>query len=383
MKKFTGIAAALAAAGMAVTFAGCGGFMGCNSCNSKTVNNALTNSNWYTGTGFKGIQPFFIVSDDHPEYTREEITYGVAFDNSKAENKSYSVEYKDGSMSTEFYATKYNWNDGNIPENYRTDKTDIVYYYKTEMSISVRYKKGDNYTEWFNDSMTTECYFRAAELALRPVYSKQVVKSTSPKNFSASSLEECYETIDCVYENFYNDRYTEVTSLSKKGDEETQSKVYGKINKHKNTVFDNSSLYIAVRSMKLNEDFSQNVDIFSAAAGGFTTTTVSGSDTELGEDEHKTISSALAAKNLYTPVTKDADGNDIEDKGVPTVAVKLNYAGGGNMSGAAQTVWYAAIENANNNTARTTMLKLSVPVSYGLGTLNFTLKEVKSTLWNN
>ena len=134
--------------------------------------------------------------------------------------------------------------------------------------------------------------------------------------------------------------------------------------------------------MKLNESFTQGVDIFSAMSGGFSTINVSGSNSQLGGDEHKAISAALADKGLYSPVTTDAEGNAVEDKGVPAVAVTLNYAGGGSTNGAAQTVWYAAIENANNNTARTTMLKLSVPVSYGLGTLNYTLKEVKSTIWN-
>ena len=379
MKKFTGIAAIAAAAGIAVTLAGCGG---CSGCNTKTVNNALTNSNWFTGTGFKGIQPFFILSDEHPEYTKEEIVYDVTFDNSKNQNKSYSVEYKDGSMTTEFYATRYNLNSENIPESYRTDKTEVVYYYKTSMNISVRYIKGDASTEWFEDSVTSECYFRAAEFALSPLYSKQVVKSASPKNFTANSLENCYERVDRVYENFYNDSFTEVTSYLNRGGENEQCNVYGKINKHKNTVFDNSSLYIAVRSMKLNESFTQGVDIFSAMSGGFSTINVSGSNSQLGGDEHKAISAALADKGLYSPVTTDAEGNAVEDKGVPAVAVTLNYAGGGSTNGAAQTVWYAAIENANNNTARTSMLKLSVPVSYGLGTLNYTLKEVKSTIWN-
>lgn len=382
MKKFTGFAAAAFAVGTAFAFAGCGGFGGCAGCNSKTVNNALTSSNWFTGTGFKGIQPFFIASDEHPEYTKEIITYGVGFDNSKTDNKSYSVEYKDGILTTEFYATHYDWSAESVPESYRENKVDVVYCYKTRMDISVRFKKGESYTEWFNDSMTTECYFRAAELALRPVYSKQTVLSTSPKDFTASSLEGCYEKVDCVYENYYNGKYTEVTSITKPNGGEEAVRVYGKINKHKNTVFDNSSLYIAVRSMKLNEDFSQNVDIFSAAAGGFSTTTVAGSKTKLGADEHKAVSAALADKGLYLPVTKDADGNDIEDNGVPAVAVTLNYAGGKNMNGSAQTVWYAAVENANNNTARATMLKLSVPVGYGLGTLDFTLKEVISTIWN-
>ena len=68
------------------------------------------------------------------------------------------------------------------------------------------------------------------------------------------------------------------------------------------------------------------------------------------------------------------------DSRIPSVAVNVNYIGG-TLYGTTQTIWYAAI-NADNNTARTTMLKLSVPLSYSLGTLNFTLNNITSTLWN-
>ena len=80
-------------------------------------------------------------------------------------------------------------------------------------------------------------------------------------------------------------------------------------------------------------------------------------------------------------MTKDEEGNDIEDKGIQTVAISISYDGG-EMSGAPQTVWYAALKDADNNTARCTMLKLSIPLPFGLGTLNCSLKEVESTIWN-
>ena len=66
---------------------------------------------------------------------------------------------------------------------------------------------------------------------------------------------------------------------------------------------------------------------------------------------------------------------------MPAVAVHLNFVGG-DLSGTTQTAWFAAITDADKNIGRTTMLKLSVPLSYGLGTLNYTLKTVQSTLWN-
>ena len=47
-----------------------------------------------------------------------------------------------------------------------------------------------------------------------------------------------------------------------------------------------------------------------------------------------------------------------------------------------RNVWYAAIPDEDNNTYRATMLYLSQPLSYGLGTWEFTLAEVESVLGN-
>lgn len=365
MKKFLGVAAAALAAGMAFTLAGCGG---CSGCNSKTSNNTLTVSNWYTGTGFKGIQPFFIAGDN-PDYTKEIIKYDVNFDGSAAANNSYSVNYKDGLFTTEFYAARYNWNSANIPENYRTDKTELLYCYKTELTISVQYKKGEELSEWFNDSVKTVCMFRAAEFGLKPVYSKQIVKSTSPNGYQASKLQSCYKVIDETYESFYDINCREVTTFN--GENKT---VYEGINKHRNSVFDNSSLYIAVRSMKLSGNFAQTVDLYSPAAGGFSKYRIAGNESGLADEERKAISTALADKGLY------AFKNE-EDKGVNTISANVSFADG-ELSGTTHKIWYAAVENTNNNTARATMLKLTVPISYNLGSLNYTLKEVVSTIWD-
>ena len=119
MKKFFKISAAAAAVGMAVTLAGCGG---CSGCSGNTANSTVTNSNWYTGTSYKGIQPSFIAEGEFENY-KERISYSVNFDGSAAKNNSYSVEYKDGKYSTEFYATRYDWQ--NSKDGYKTDKTEL------------------------------------------------------------------------------------------------------------------------------------------------------------------------------------------------------------------------------------------------------------------
>lgn len=375
MKKFFKISAIIISAGVAATLAGCSG---CAGCSGAPKNTALTVSNWYTGTSYKGIQPSFIT--DNPEYAdyAEKIVYDVNFDKTNAVNSTYSAEYTNGSFSTEFHAVYYDWSKST--DSYKSDEKELVYYYKAVFNVSVQYKikAGGAQSEVFNDSVVNESYFRAAGKNLQPVYSKQVIKSTSPANYQATSLDNAYIKVDAEYENFYSPDCGEVTTIAKEGDkQETNSRGLDT----NNSIFDNSSLYIAVRSMKLSESLSQSISLYSAAAGGISTYSISGTDAGLEAKERKAVSAELAAKSLYSPVTKDSDGNDIEDKGIDTVAVNVNYTGG-SLQGTTQTIWFAAIQNSDNNTARATMLKLSIPLSYNLGTLNFTLKEVQSTLWN-
>lgn len=374
MKKFIKITAALVAAASAATLAGCAG---CAGCGSKTKNLTLTSSNWYTGTSYPGIQPSFILDDEKPERT-EKIVYGITFDNSAADNKSYYLEYKDGSYCTEFYATYYDWNSS----HYQAEQQELVYCYKTQFSISVRYNlKSGAQSEWFDDSVTSECYFRAAGKNLQPVYSMQIIKSASPNKSSAKNISDAYKLVDVTYENYYNKDITEVFSVTQQADKQPESKTYS-LNKVSNSLFDNSSLYIAVRSMKLSPDFRQTVSLFSAAAGGISQYTVAGSSAALDVGQHKEISTALAEKGLYAFTTvSDGDGKTVETSGINYTAANITYSGG-SLTGTSQTVWYAAIDNPDNNTGRAVMLKLSVPLSYGLGTLNFTLKQVTSAMWS-
>lgn len=371
MKRFLKITAAVAAAGLSLTLAGCGGCMGYSSNTNATV----TSSNWYTGTSYKGIQPSFV--DEHPEYKPEKIFYEVSFDNSSAKNSSYSVEYSGGEFVTEFYATHYDWNEKSL-DAYKSENSELVYCYKTQLNISVTYTlKDGTRSEEFNDIVLSECYFRAAGKSLQPVYSKQTIKSTSPNKNKAKKLEDAYKSIDVIYENYYSPDCSEVTCVTNEADKEQTSKTYS-FKKVKNTLFDNASLYITLRSMKTSA--AQQISLFSAAAGGVSTYTVTPSNAELESGERKTISAALAGKELYTIRTADSESNPIEDPGIKTRAMTINYAGG-TLAGTTQTVWYAAVENPDNNTARATMLKISTPLSYNLGTLNYTLKEVESTLW--
>ena len=107
MKKFPKFTVIFAAATAMVTLAGCMGAGNCSGCGgSKVTNTALTNSNWYIQTGYKGIQPYFI------DGNHETLVYEVKFDgaNDGKGNGNYKIEYSDGKYTTDFYAFEYDWN---------------------------------------------------------------------------------------------------------------------------------------------------------------------------------------------------------------------------------------------------------------------------------
>lgn len=378
MKNRFKLLTASLAVGVAATLAGCGGCMGCSSCSScggDSVSNTISRSNWFTGTSYNGIQPSFIEGDT--KFSPEKITYEVTYDKESANNNNLALDYKEGSFSTEFYATKYDWKGANIPEGYAPENAgeEVVYYYKTELKISVMFtmKTGDmKSSDWLDDSVVTEAYFRAAGNSLQPVYSKQTVKSHSPKSYQPKTLEQAMQEIDVTYENFYNYNCTKVLSFTTQ-DGKTESKEYGNLNKLGKTLFDNSSLYIAVRSMKLSSSFTQPVALFSPAAGGIDEYAIVGTDSQLTAEERENFSTILADKKLFVKTEEKAQ--------VETAAAEISYAGG-DLHGTSQTVWYAAVTDSDNNIGRATMLKLSVPISYSLGTLNYSLKSIESTLWN-
>ncbi len=371
MKRFFKIATAVLAVGVAVTVAGCGGCSGCSSCNSKTKNTTLTNSNWYRGTSYKGIQPSFIVNSGHPEYTKEVINYAVSFNGDGASNSTYSVEYKDGSYKTEFYATTINRANMGFPEGYNApdNKDEIVYCYKTDFKISVNYKlKNGTESGFLGDSIVTECYFRAAGENLRPVYSKRVSDTHFPAEYQAGSIDDACKHSSVTYESFYTyDCSHATTKAIENGEEKTDVRRL----KTNNSVFDNESLYIVARSMK-NSSGSQTISLYVPADGGLVDRAIKASGAGLGDEERASITTALEAKGLYNRAPEN-------DTGVATVAAEISRTDG---MGVTQTVWYAAITNADNNVSRSTMLKMSLPLSYGLGTLNFVLSGVESTLWN-
>ena len=115
-----------------------------------------------------------------------------------------------------------------------------------------------------------------------------------------------------------------------------------------------------------NSSGSQTVSVYIPADGGLVDRAIKASSAGLGDNDRKNITALLTDNGLYKPAPED-------DPGVPTVAAEIART---DSKGVTQTVWYAAITNADNNVSRSTMLKMTMPLSYGLGTLNFVLDKI-------
>lgn len=361
---------------LAVTLAaGCVFAAGCSGCNRNNKNVAPLASNWYTYTGYGNIQPTFIQGETELEY-KEKITYDVNFVKPSAGNTTYSVEYKGGTYTTEFYAKKFDTEKlvhADHKEGYK-GKNIIAYYYTTEFSAKVTYTYGSGSKD-FDANIFTECYFLSVDDDLRPLYSKEVVKSPSPAVFLANSLESCYTLYDESYESFYTyDGNSVITEIKNNLDEKNNRNEKHSVGGTSNSLFDVTSLDVVLRAL-IGSSFNQTIELYTPlnAIGSFI---LSSPDTPVGTDEEKAaIASKLQEKGLYKPVIVDG-----KEEGLKTTAVTVTS--NAELVGVSQTYWFAAVTNKRNNVGRATLLKISLPIVFNLGTLEYSIREISSTLWD-
>lgn len=369
MKKALGV--------IAVTLAtGCVFMAGCAGCNNTSKNVLPLASNWYTYTGYRNIQPTFIEGDSELQY-KEKITYDVNFKKPSAGNSTYSVNYENGVYSTEFYAKKFD-TDKLVHSDHKSGyegKNIISYYYRTEFSATVTYKFGSKESEHFKAKINTDCYFLSVDDELRPLYSKQDVESPSPVALQATSLESCYTLYNEVYETFYSyDGSSAITEITDNIDSKNNRKEKRSVGGTSNSLYDVTSLEIVIRAL-IGSSFNQTIDLYTPL-NAIKSFTLSSPDTDLKKQEKKDIANALKQKELYV---SDEDEENMGN-GLKTTAVTVTS--NTSLQGVSQTYWFAKVENKRNNTGRATLLKVSLPIVFNLGTLEYTLKEVSSTLWD-
>jgi hypothetical protein len=366
MKGITKFLALALAAGSLFTLAAC------SSASQKTG----TSANWDERVVTNDLQ------DNSEWFTSKEVaTYSVKF--TEGSNSTYSLNYvTDGSKTaeykTEFYAIKYDWNSTDIPESFRASETTVenVYVYKTYLTISGSYKyKNSGEVKEFDDSIQTISYFRSAKNNLQPVYTKQIIKSTSPATYAATSLASTYVEMDAVYETFYNKSCN--SAIIKTTDNTSTTEVADKQVSLTGTysLFDTAYLPLALRSLTLSSGSTHTFDVMIPINGTTSVYQASGSSSaklDATYDDDKQIIDAL---NSSTPTTyvfanTDSEGNTYYECNSATLSLVDS------MSGPSYTYYYATVPNNSFNAARAVLLKMNTPIYFGLGTLTYVLSSL-------
>ncbi|MGN1373527.1 MAG: hypothetical protein ACI4VK_05755 [Candidatus Coproplasma sp.] len=378
MKHFKKILATVLIAGGVLSVAGCS--------SGVSYSSTSTSANWNVATSAT-------VEGNYKEFWRshkEVATYSVNF--AEGSNTSYKVEYYTADAgtkySTAFYMDKedYDWGSATLPEGIKitsdnsTAPKDAVYVYEVEYTLKGRYVyTATSETVEFTDTVKTVCKYRLAGENLKPVYSRQEIVCTTPNTLTAVSKESMCVSIDAVYETFYNRDCNK--AIIKTSDNSNADNSGEKTVTLEGLVFDNCQLPFALRSFTLSGNKSFNV--CSPQNGNVQSVIAScASATELNSESDKQIIDAL------TNVT-DGNGNDVIDyiffdgtsSNADTAAKQIRYHNvsigiNADMRGSTPVYSYAAVENADLNTTRSVLLKMSTPISFGLGTLSYDIKSL-------
>ncbi|MCD7729610.1 MAG: hypothetical protein LUI60_06850 [Clostridia bacterium] len=378
---------------LAVTVAAAGvvGMAGCTSSSSGIS----LDSFWFIDT-YPGIQNSAIG-------TEEVLKYDVTLDEDTQGNTSYHMTLdteKEHSFVTKFGVGVYNWDNQGKDGFTKIDSTnaatytvgsnaEVVYYLETSLVYSGAFVLGDttvaataDNSVSFDDEITTVTYFRSAQKGLTPLYSYSYVHTTSPNTYTAADTVSamCAE-LNYEYEVFYDKGCTQATYYYRglantEAEDAEKTNTLSDLDDLDYTVFDNNQLYAAIRGMNLSADFSETISLVIPANGGVTDVSVTGADAgtlDSSDENQAKIIAALEAQYGQAPAATDDSTGGISYNPV-SITTDSDY------SGITQTAWFAAVEDENDNQYRATLLYLAIPMSYDLGTLEYTLTEVSSVI---
>lgn len=374
MKPIYRILAVAAVSCAVLAAAGCAG--------AKASPKTLTSANWNARISSSVEKNF----EERWLNNKEVAKYSVSFE--KGNNGTYELNYENGSYVTEFGMTVFDRSQYSFPEDYMpTETADIaetVYYYKTSLKVDVTFSLNDgSASKTFNDSTETVCYFRLAGDNLQPVYSKQIVKNTAPNTSNAKFLEVAYVQTDGVFETFYNFDCSQAcvkhTNNLLTEDNTSETRV-GLKSDPDYSVFDNSQLRQAIRAMNLSGGGTHTFNVLNTQNAQLQTVDAScGGATELNaeNEEQKGIIDALDACAQANPDYLFFDKGEGENaKQYRYNAVTAGIHTDTPMKGPSVTCWYSTVENGDINATKCVLLKISTPLSFGLGTLNYTLNSL-------
>ena len=277
----------------------------------------------------------------------ETLVYDVAFDASETSLVEYKLNYTDG---------KYTTNLTSATENGKT-----VYTYTTQLNITAHYTLNEE-TKSFNDSVTSTVKFLSGEYGFQPISSEKDINGTTPSATTPEKVDGCYRQFHYTVKTTYNDDCSEgtttVTKLPLEGEtgEAKSSDDTFEIEQKKYGYLDNEQVLLALRGVR-NTTTSAKLLVYSPFS--LAVQKVSYAFTAEASKEfsfYKNGSAELVKSTItYRPVTVVLDEKN---------------------PGATQTAWIEKPADTSKNTNRNVMLRLETPLSYGLGTLIYTLNSV-------
>lgn len=274
----------------------------------------------------------------------ETLAYDVNFEASTSSLVNYQLNYKDGTYTTKLTSTQ---EDG---------KT--VYVYETQLNITAQYTFNSETVEC-QDSVTSKVKFLAGEYGLQPISSEKDVNASSPTASTVATVKECYQQYHYTTKVSYNADCSEgkstVTYHPTEGEPKSEEQTF-EIDKKKFSYLDNEQVLFALRGVRTSTS-SAKVLVYSPFVE--TVQRVSWTFSAEASEEfsfHKNGSEEKVKSTItYRPVSVVLDEKN---------------------PGATQTAWIAKPTDTANNINRNVILRLETPLSYGLGSLIYTLNSV-------
>ena len=278
------------------------------------------------------------------ETLHETLVYDVTFKGNDNTLVGYDLDYKDGKYTTILT---------NAVEN-----DVVVYTYTTHLSITAMYTL-NGVTEECVDTVTSTVKFYAAGYNLQPISSEKEINASTPTANTGSKVSDSYQKSHYTTKVVYNEDCTEGTStVTYHPDDGTEAKAKEKtfeIEQKKFTYLDNEQVILALRAVR-NTTTSAKLNVYSPFADAVQKLSLKFDGDTSAEFSFQKDGAETKSMITYRTATLVLDEKN---------------------PGATQTAWIAKQPESTtvSNTNRNIILRLETPLSYGLGTLIYTLNS--------
>lgn len=284
----------------------------------------------------------------------ETLTYDVKYEAQNASLVNYTLNYTDGTYTTTLVSQQAA--DGKI-----------VYTYTTQLNITATYNLGEASAS-FDDTVTSTVKFYAAEYGLQPISSMKEIKASTPTAVSGSKVEDCYQQLHYTTAIIYNEDCSNgiatVTSYTQTGEVASTTEDSFAIDQEKFSFLDNEQILFALRGVRASTT-SASLNIYTPFAQAVQKVALSTS-TETSKNDSKDFTFLYNGEEVTKTITYRSFNVALDEKN----------------PGATQVAWVAVKPENAPNKNHNMMLRLETPLSYGLGSLIYTLSSANYTKLN-